>query len=75
MAAPRASDPDRELRSIDGVVDAMTKATYGRSYPATRSLIDSMQLGSAFVVADTASELDRVCARVNRTVVSWFSYH
>jgi len=70
-----AADPDRELRSIDGVVDAMTKATYGRSYPATRSLIDSMQLGSAFVVADTASELDRVCARVNRTVVSWFSYH
>lgn len=68
-----AAEPDRELGGIEGVVDATINATYGQSYPATRSLIDSLHLGSAFVTADTASELDRVCSRVNRTVLSWFS--
>jgi len=69
-----AEDPERELRSIDGVVDVTIAATHGRSYPATRSLVDTFKLGNAFVAADTTRELDRICARVNRTVDSWFRY-
>lgn len=69
-----AADPQQELRAIDGVVDATIVASYGRAYPATQSLADSGELGSAFVVADTALELDRICVQVNRTVNSWFKY-
>lgn len=69
-----ATDAVAELRGIDGVIDATIVATYGRAYPATQSLADSGELGSAFVIADTAEELDRIRAQVNRTVNSWFKY-
>jgi hypothetical protein len=69
-----AGDAEGELRGIDGLVDATIAATHGRQYPATRTLIDSFDVGTAFVAADTAEELDRICAQVNRTVAGWFSY-
>lgn len=69
-----AAAADSELRRIHGVVDTTMNVAYGRAYPATRSLTDSLELGSALVVAETADELDRVCAQVNRTVNSWFEY-
>jgi hypothetical protein len=69
-----ATDADRELRGIDGVVDATVVAVHGRTYPVTRSVTDSGELGSAFIVADTAEDLDRIRAQVNRTVNSWFKY-
>ncbi|OBA71715.1 hypothetical protein A5641_10405 [Mycobacterium sp. 1554424.7] len=67
-----AADPDSELRRIEGVIDTTIKIERGRSYPATRSLIDSLQLGSAFVVAETATAVDQICSRVRQTVRSWF---
>jgi hypothetical protein len=70
-----AADPELELRRVDGVVDATINARYGCRYPTTRSLEDSLQLGFAFLVADTAAELDRICSCVERTVKSWFSYN
>jgi hypothetical protein len=69
-----AANADSELRGLSGVVETTMNVAYGRAYPATRSLTDSMELGSALVVADTADELDRLCAQVNRTVNSWFKY-
>jgi hypothetical protein len=69
-----AAHADSELRGINGVVDTTMNVAYGRTYPATRSLTDSFELGSALVVAETADELDRACAQVNRTVNGWFEY-
>lgn len=53
-----------ELQRLPGVLEATVNATAGTEYPATRSLLDGLALGLAFVSADTRQELDERCSSV-----------
>jgi hypothetical protein len=52
------------LLQIDGVLDATIHAEEGETYLPTRSLLDSLRLGLAFVTAPSAGELEARCDEV-----------
>ncbi|WP_280318906.1 ATP-grasp domain-containing protein [Nocardia wallacei] len=64
---------DAELTGLPGVREVRMAAEPGRTYPATRSMMDSVALGLAFVVADDADELDIRCADVRKRVGDFFT--
>ncbi|ASU82278.1 ATP-grasp domain-containing protein [Nocardiopsis gilva YIM 90087] len=55
---------EEELMALPGVLDVTINATQGAEYPATRSLLDALSLGLAFISADNKRELDERCLRV-----------
>nr|WP_281382010.1 ATP-grasp domain-containing protein [Nocardiopsis mwathae] len=60
----RARPSEARLTALPGVLDVTVNAAAGAEYPATRSLLDSLALGLAFIAADTRQELDDRCRRV-----------
>ncbi|WP_280402400.1 ATP-grasp domain-containing protein [Nocardia carnea] len=61
------------LVELPGVLEVRMAAQPGTVYPATRSMMDSTALGVAFVVADSAEELDIRCAEVHKRVGDFFA--
>ena len=57
---------EAELAGLPGVVEVRMAAEPGKMYPPTKSMMDSVALGLAFVVADTADELDFRCTEVRK---------
>lgn len=64
---------DAELAGLPGVQEVRMAAAPGRTYPATKSMMDSVALGLVFVVADTADELDFRCAEVRKRAGDFFT--
>ncbi|WP_174184215.1 ATP-grasp domain-containing protein [Nocardia barduliensis] len=64
---------DAELVGLPGVVEVRIAAEPGKIYPATRSMMDSVALGLAFVVGDDGDELDFRCAEVRKRVRDFFT--
>lgn len=64
---------DAELADLPGVQEVRMAAEPGRTYPATKSMMDSVALGLVFVVADTADELDFRCAEVRKRAGDFFT--
>ncbi|MGA6208336.1 ATP-grasp domain-containing protein [Nocardia testacea] len=64
---------DAELAGLPGVQEVRMAAEPGRTYPATKSMMDSVALGLVFVVADTADELDFRCAEVRKRAGDFFT--
>lgn len=60
------------LEALPGVVDARVHATHGQHFPCSRSLLDSLDLGMAFVEAQGPDELDLRCDTLRRTFDDWF---
>ncbi|MBF6349290.1 ATP-grasp domain-containing protein [Nocardia flavorosea] len=64
---------EAELAGLPGVREVRMAAEQDMVYPATRSMMDSMALGVAFVVADTAEDLDIRCAEVHKRAGDYFA--
>ncbi|MFG3620047.1 ATP-grasp domain-containing protein [Nocardia sp. NPDC047654] len=64
---------EAELGGLPGVLEVRMTAEPGKTYPATRSMMDSMSLGLAFVVGDGMDELDCRCAEVRKRVRDFFT--
>ncbi|MFQ6392222.1 hypothetical protein ACLMAJ_02075 [Nocardia sp. KC 131] len=64
---------EADLIGLPGVVEVRMAAEQGRTYPATKSMMDSVALGLAFVVADSADELDFRCTEVRKRVADFFA--
>ncbi|MBF6196271.1 ATP-grasp domain-containing protein [Nocardia sp. CDC186] len=64
---------EAELAGLPGVLEVRMAAERGRTYPATRSMMDSVALGLAFVVAGDMAELDFRCAEVRKRVRDFFT--
>lgn len=64
---------EAELTGLPGVREVRMAAEPGKTYPATRSMMDSVALGLAFVVADDADQLDVRCADVRKRVGDFFT--
>ncbi|WP_328391072.1 ATP-grasp domain-containing protein [Nocardia sp. NBC_00416] len=63
---------DAEMAGLPGVLQVRMAAEPGRTYPTTRSMMDSVALGLVFVTADSADELDFRCAEVRKRVGDFF---
>lgn len=63
---------DVELAELPGVLEVRMAARPDETYPATRSMMDSVALGLAFVAADSADELDFRCAEVRKRAGDFF---
>ncbi|MFG1791895.1 ATP-grasp domain-containing protein [Nocardia sp. NPDC049149] len=50
-----------DIAKLPGMVSVSVNAVPGRTYPATRSLLDSLDLGLAFIEADNEHDLDERC--------------
>ncbi|MER5889775.1 ATP-grasp domain-containing protein [Streptomyces sp. NPDC001941] len=69
-----AAQPDEEaLRELPGVHEVMVNAVAGRDYPATRSLLDSLDLGLVFLSARDAKQLDEYGGAVREKFASYFA--
>ncbi|MEU7628754.1 hypothetical protein AB0C34_02045 [Nocardia sp. NPDC049220] len=62
-----------ELMGLAGVEEVRVAAVPGKTYPPTQSMMDSVALGLAFVVADSADELDFRCTEVRKRVGDFFA--
>ncbi|MGO4616719.1 ATP-grasp domain-containing protein [Nocardia sp. 2YAB30] len=63
---------EAELVGLPGVVEVRMAAEQDKTYLPTRSMMDSVALGLAFVVADSTDELDFRCAEVRKRVGDFF---
>jgi biotin carboxylase len=54
----------KDLNGLPGVVESSVNATRASTHPPTRSLMDAVGLGLAFVTGDSLDELDVRCERV-----------
>ncbi|GGL24546.1 ATP-grasp domain-containing protein [Nocardia jinanensis] len=64
---------DEELAELPGVLEVRMAAGPGRTYPPTKSMMDSVALGLVFVVADSADELDFRCTEVRKRAGDFFA--
>lgn len=64
---------ESELADLPGVQEVRMAAEPGKTYPATKSMMDSVALGLVFVVADSADELDFRCTEVRKRAGDFFT--